>query len=459
MASTCFIEPLSLPIKNYTLSTQVVNRGVEFSINDQVLSFRPEVSTSNVHVFNSLICPNSNNTARCIGNHGGVYVVEESSEEIFPASLRWNGTYDPSLENDIGILLAYGIATFGNKSVPPLPGLPFVIKNKPNFDDQGGLALGPQSSFLDALVHAKLVAGRSIGLSFGSRSVERPQTGVLTLGGWEPSRVKGGDQLAFVTFPVANNTACPLQVTIQDVRVRDTRSGFETTLLSSTYQRYVACVEPHNNRFVFTSEMVERFKNLTTYDPSVGPGILYTPENAPTDLELVIELDNGFNSTIPTYEFTSLSRGTTDNGTYSIIEPRLYQAGMRKNQDSDDGPESQLILGGIFLSMNYLLIDYDRMEWGLAPSEVSGPSVTGPQKLCPPTVDPTPKNPYKLAAVVGLPILGITALVLAVLAGILYRRKYPVRPKTPPSPQITYSRAELEDNPKEAQTRVPYTPA
>jgi hypothetical protein len=185
----------------------------------------------------------------------------------------------------------------------------------------------------------------------------------------------GGPWSNFTTQAGYINNPCPLQVMVKDIRLNNERGSH--SLFADSDARVVACIDPLQNQFTFTQKMYDLFANLTEHptDPSIEGGTNFTQQTFPLRNEplignLTVELSNGYTTVIPHYEFVSQERGTDAEGKYAVVnESRIMVAAGTTGTSSLDGVEV-LILGGVYLSQNYLFVDYESGLFHLAPAVV-----------------------------------------------------------------------------------------
>lgn len=355
--------------------------------------------------------------------------------------MKWNGT-GVFASTDVTVKLINTFIEFGNSSVPKLYGVPAVVENT-TVGRSAGLALGVGSSFLRAVVNSGLIPSMSWGLGVGSRSVERPTPGDLTLGGFNRSWIS--EESEFRTFQISNVTGCPLRVMVEDIAVGSPGQK-KTSLFDSDFERYYACINPFQSRFSLTRRMISQLMNFTGHEPVVDnpDAIYYEGDNVPRSLELTVKLDN-LTSTTPPYELWNLKRGTAPSttGTYSILSNTTYEIGVKSNFDSSAGKETEILLGAIFLSTIYLVVDLDAGVFKLAPINSTAPSAKELQPICP--VTHSPKPPLRKAAIcriatiTGFVLFGIAAVAILLLWSEL--RKYQKK-----------SRSRQDDYPKATST-------
>ena len=232
------------------------------------------------------------------------------------------------------------------------------------------------------MTEANVAPSKAWGLYAGDRSLS-PVDGELTVGGYDPARVAGN----FTTFPLGNwslQQACPLQVTVSSITY-DHPNGSSDSLLS---ENMIACVEPFQDRFTFTPYVASRFANITNYNSSYT-NLTYPTSNAP-DGSITITLDNNYTTVIPNSELVTLHRGSDQSGRYAITNSSIVDTAIESNANSNPATV-QPLLGGMYLTFNYLLVDYESGQFQMAPA-VPGTHISNPQSLktiCTPTPSPS----------------------------------------------------------------------
>ena len=304
-----------------------------------------------------------------------------------------------------------------------------------------GLPLGQNSSFLVAVTEANVAPSKAWGLWAGDRSLA-PADGALTIGGYDPARVAGD----FTTFPVGNWTLrqpCPLQVTVSNITYTF-QNGTSILLTSGDLD---VCIEPFQDRFTFPPDVVQKFANATNYNSSYG-GLTYPTDQAP-DGSLTITLDNNYTTIVPNSELVTLERGSDKFGHYVITNSSVVQTEISYTSQSD--PSTVLpVLGGIYLTFNYLIVDYESGHFQLAPA-VPGSQPTSAQALKPlctqtptsaPSVVPTPspKSNSNAGAIAGGVVGGVAGLAIIGALAFFYlrhrRQRETQESTTAPSDQV-----------------------
>ena len=326
---------------------------------------------------------------------------------------------------------------------------------------EAGLPLGQNSSFLAALTEANVAPSKAWGLWVGDRSLS-PADGTLTVGGYDPSRVAGN----FTTFPLGDWTLqqpCPLQVTIGAIMYNQPNGTSE--LLTSN--KMVACIEPNLDHLTFTPDVVEKFAIVTGYNPSFAD-LTYPTALAP-DGSLTIILDNNYTTVIPNSELVALKRGSDELGQYAITNSSIVETAITYNTQSDP-TTIQPILGGTYLTFNYLVVDYESRQFQMAPA-VQGNQPINPQAIktiCTPksavSTTPSPqKESTKIGAIVGGTVGGVAALTIMGVLVLLYRRhqrkrQHQYQHPTPPESSVLPNEGVVQ-SPIVPEKEVPSSPS
>jgi hypothetical protein len=277
----------------------------------------------------------------------------------------WNVTsIDPS-PNGAHVIRGYDLASFGpNVSVP---GFPFETWSHSTSSNRSSLGLGINSSVISSFIGANVAPSPEVGLFYGSRSIQYPSDGEMVVGGYNSGLVNG----SFSNFSLGSSyldQPCLLQVLLKDVVVT-TSNGTRTSIMPDPGARVPACVNPVENAFQFTPAMYKVWANLTQHPSNPPPDgsknftdQTYPLANEALINELIITLEGGYQVTIPHFELVTLERGVNAQGLYDVINSSRIQAAVTSN----GGRFSFPILGGVFLSQNYLKVDYSRKVFGLA---------------------------------------------------------------------------------------------
>ncbi|KAL8903485.1 MAG: hypothetical protein Q9207_003898 [Kuettlingeria erythrocarpa] len=383
----CSIPPLSLPWSNITVSANgiAVTRGIELGIGSptQIFSLRPSTVLNNTRIANVLDCGSATNTS-CVGGKGGVFDSSKSSTFVVSLKNRWNGSAADTETATGAYVYFHDVINFQANGT--VAGYPLVMNSDLISGPASGLPLGQNSSFLAAVTEARVAPSSIWGLDAGDRSLS-PRDGSLVVGGYDTSRIVGD----LTTFPIGNWTKlpCPLQVTVTEVWYFTPGTSTRNSLFDSNTTSMTACVEPFQQRFTFLPSMVKQFARWTRYNDTY-PALTFP---SPPDGALEIKLDNGYRTIVPNDHLFTPKRGSDDDGHYVVTNSSIVESGIEDNTDNMDG-DSDLrpILGGLFLSFNYLVVDYDNNRFQMASSlQGAQHSIANIVLVCTPT--PTPMVP------------------------------------------------------------------
>ncbi|KAK4501222.1 hypothetical protein PRZ48_007029 [Zasmidium cellare] len=380
----CDIEPMALEWTNTTVTADGlgVTRGIAIGIGTptQIFALRPYTALNNTRVNNVANCGTTSNDT-CIGGLGGIFDKDLSSSYSVSVKTNWNGSQVDTEETDGAYLYFNDRITFERRA--SVDGFPLVLDSTPYGGDYTGLPLGSNSSFTAAAVKSGVAPSEVLGLWTGSRSLD-PADGLLVVGGYDESRVNG----VFVHFPVSDSSTelpCPLQINVTSISYSDQRLMNETS-------RVRFCIEPYNQRFVLPPAVTAAFANATGQNSTLFPGDLHYSADSRPSGDLIVILDNGYSTTIPNFDVFTPLRGSDEYGRYSITNDTVVEAGLRDTRSDD--PDSVIpALGGLFLTFNYLLIDYDNGTFSLAPA-ISANVSTSPalRTVCTPSPVPEPSE-------------------------------------------------------------------
>jgi len=338
------VEPLQLPIHNVTVTSsgRAVSRGVEFGIGtpQQIVALQLALLDSEVFIPNLESC---NGTASvCAGELGGMYDATLSDTYSQVTKSQWNGT--DSRGTDEGFIFFNDRVQYGsNSSHDAFP----LLMSQPSFSHQGGLPLGPNSTFLTQAYESGQSSSTAVGLYPGRRNIENPEDGLLILGGYDRSRVDG--ELVELDY----NLECPTCVEVKSI-VYETPDGSESlideplTVLLEMYARDIGVPQSTYDRFIRTVG--------ATYNPDLFFAVV--PPDVPLG-ELTVTLANDYTITVPAEELFTKPRHYNDEGVYEISDHDTTFAMVSNLTDPTIPP----IWGLTFLSQNYLVIDHARQQW------------------------------------------------------------------------------------------------
>ncbi|KAL8749216.1 MAG: hypothetical protein Q9184_006896 [Pyrenodesmia sp. 2 TL-2023] len=436
----CSVPPLSLSWSNITVSANgiAVTRGIELGIGtpNQIFSLRPSTIVNNTRVANVLDCGSATNTS-CVGGKGGVFDSSKSSTFVVSLKNRWNGSAADT-ETATGAYVYFNDVIDFQANGTVL-GYPLVMNSDIASGPAAGLPLGQNSSFLAAVTEARVAPSSVWALDAGDRSLS-PRDGNLVVGGYDTSRFTGD----LTAFPIGNWTQlpCPLQVTVTQVWYFTPGSTRRNSLFDRNTTSMVACVEPFQHRFTFLPSMVKQFARFTGHN-NTYPSLTFP---SPPSGAIEIQLDNGYRTIIPNDHLFTPKRGSDKDGRYVVTNSSIFESGIEDNTDNQDG-DSDLrpILGGLFLTYSYLVVDYDNSQFRMAASvQDAQRTIANITSVCTPTptnlapdANPSRTNTSNAkgssrAAAIGGGTAGAVA-VLAATAGLWYffmrkRRRVRQRP-------------------------------
>jgi hypothetical protein len=243
----CSLDPVSLPWANVTLADGIAfNRGIEILLGGQPVSLRGTSMLSNLRIRNARDCGfgNASIQSGCQGSSGSSFDITKSPTWEAAPQDGWNVTAVDAPQIGETVIDGWDTAKFDN--LPEIYGFPFEVWSDTTSDNKSGLALGPNSSFVETLLQDELIPSRAWGLFFGSTSQTKGVDGNLTLGGYDRARL-GGEWYNFTTQAGYVNNPCPLQVMVKDVRLNNVRGSF--SLFADSDATVVACVDPLQVRF------------------------------------------------------------------------------------------------------------------------------------------------------------------------------------------------------------------
>ena len=323
---------------------------------------------------------------------------------------------DP-VDNGAHIIYGFDVASFGTNIT--VPRFPFQVWSDTTSENRSALGLGINSSVISSFLEAGVIPSTEMGLFLGSRSVQQPTVGELVIGGYNSAKVNG----TFYNFTMERflDRPCPLQVLLQNVQVSNSEG--ELTSIIDSGSRIPACINPVENAFQFTQSMFNAWSNATQH-PSNPPADgsanftdqIYPLSNEPLINELIVTLEGGYSVTIPHFELVTPQLGDNAQGLFSVINSSRLEAAVTSNGGRFDFP----ILGGVFLSQNYLRIDYEQGMFSLAHA-ATGP-VTNESIVSTCAVSSS-KSSISKGAIIGAVVSGVAALCLVAAAFFFISRR------------------------------------
>lgn len=339
-----------LPWSNVTVTTdqKAITRGIPVSMGNppQIVSLRPSTSDDILYVANREQCaPEYNST--CIATYGGVFDYSSSSSFVQTPEGRWNGSSE-SNPTQLSFVTFNDLLEFGNASIYGFP----AVYDEPGYGGQGVLPLGWGSDFLEQAVDSGSVPSSVFGLWTGSRSTSSPIDGALVLGGYDTSRVKG----ELTTFNARET--CEMCAVITALSW-ESETGSHN-LFSNSSESLQINLQPSERYLYMPQSVFDKFQNATDgvwLDPYLGYVSLPTGN-------LSVTLQNGYQTTIPAEELFMNPRGYNDSGLYEIIDNSYLISTVINTTNT-----GYVLDWGIpYLTMNYIIGDYKRQQFKMAPA-------------------------------------------------------------------------------------------
>jgi hypothetical protein len=314
----------------------------------QIVSLRPSTSDQVLYVVNREQCAPQYNDS-CIGLYGGVFDYSKSKTFLQVAEGQWNGTDEPN-PNQLSFVHFNDLLTFGNASVYGYP----AIYDEPGYGGQGVMPLGPGSDFLKLSVETNSTPSEVFGLWTGSRSIDFPVDGSVVPGGYDTTRING----TLTTFDSQDD--CPMCVIITGLSYQDDNGT--TNLFSNSSESLQVNLNPSQRVLYVPQGVWDNLKTATNgyYNASY---LSYASNAVPTG-NVTVTLQNGYKTVIPAEELFYYPRGYNDQGQYTVID-NTYQISTIINTTND----GYVLDWGIpYMTMNYIIADYKRSQFQMAPA-------------------------------------------------------------------------------------------
>jgi hypothetical protein len=288
--------------------------------------------------------------------------------------------------------------------------------------------LGQGSTFLEVAVKTSAAPSQAWGLWTGSRSIENPVDGLLVIGGYDTARVQG-DLTTLNTFP-----NCATCVVVTNITYNSANGS--SSLFSNSTETLEISLEPFERLLELPQNIFDNFAKVSQGAWNASLGLLTYPRANPPNANLTITLQNGYSTVIPASELFSMSRLYDSDGVYSIINPDLVIAEV----GNTTYPKYLPSWGIPFLTMNYMVVDYDKGTFQMAPAirtdfgseggaliktlcslpttATSLPTPTNTRPPTPPTSPAPVVHHNHTGAIVGGVVGGV--LGLALIAGLIF---------------------------------------
>ncbi|KAK2060621.1 hypothetical protein LY76DRAFT_509645 [Colletotrichum caudatum] len=393
---------------------------------------------NNTRVRNSLDCPNNNTFAfiGCQGSSGSVYDTTKGSFSQVVNIDDWNATTVDQQPDDgeTTVLHGYDVANFTDGPAVAF-GYPFEVWADYDAMNKSAVAFGPNSSTLESFIRNEVAPTRSFGLDYGSTSELYPRDGQLIVGGYNEARFNASHVTNFRMWGANAPVACPLQVTIADI-ILTNKNGDHP--LTDPGVRIAACIDTVHNSFTFTPAIFNKFQqignntgngNVTGFSKEAFDESSFPVGREPLIGTLTIRLTNGYTTVIPHYELVSHVRGTDSRGKYAVLNNTRLSTTI--SSGISDLGENVPILGGVFLSQNYLHVDYDAGTFWLSPQVANGTLPDRITAACNGTSS-AGASTSEFILQVGVPV-GVGAGVVFFVGLLIWSRHRKRKPQTPGS--------------------------
>ncbi|KAJ9634794.1 hypothetical protein H2204_006027 [Knufia peltigerae] len=346
--------PMYLSWSNVTVTTdqKAINRGVQISMGTppQIVSLRPSTTDENLYVVNRENCaPEYNDT--CAGLYGGVFDYAKSSTFTQVAAAQWNGT-DAENPNQLSFVHFNDALTIGNASIRGYPSM----YDQPGYGGQGVLPLGTNSDLLKIAVDSGAIPSTVFGIWAGSRSINHPVDGAVVLGGYDTTRISGD----LTTFK--SQEKCEFCVLVTGIEYEDNTGNHN--LFDNSSQTLQINLQSSERVLNVPQNVWENFQKASNGAYNETSGYLQYPTSNPPTGNVTVTLQNGYKTTIPTEELFYLPRQYDDEGKYSIVND-TYLIPTIMNSTNDG---YVMNWGMPFLTMNYIIGDYKRQQFKMAPA-------------------------------------------------------------------------------------------
>jgi hypothetical protein len=364
--ATCAGKPFAIAFGDCRLISNVVSWGALVQVgspNPQRVCLIPSTVTNSTVVQQETLCDISKTPIQnqCESLRGGFY--DENADPSWKAVsdpqnsniTRQNPTWD--LFNPDGPLVKLGWDTvrYGSSDGVTLYGAGIAVNDKGNQSNLGMIGLGIESTFLSEAVAQGKSPSRSWGFDPGS-TASPSRTGELVIGGYNNARLDGPLTWANLS-DMSGGRPCPLRTEIIATSIR-LANGTKLDITSSG-ERYTACIEPYDSAFRWTPAMVANWKQVTNYNKSlsdvyaaagqnlsfVEPGLLYASDSIP-EWDLEITISSGYRTVIPSKDFQRPLTGYNAQGDLQAVENVTNVAIF--NESTTGGQVGTL--GRIFLS-------------------------------------------------------------------------------------------------------------
>ena len=261
---------LTVPIRNITLSNQLVSRGVSISVGTpaQNVAFWVQAkyvldsllfglsaeesltdffsAANNTYVYDvGSFCDNGTTSLQCEGQKGGQFDEGASSTWSQMNDVAAAGGAVTDYRNAKGDI--FGIDTLHLNSTVSFERFPIgVFRGGVNLEAQV-LGLHTNSTLINALLGAKIIASRTWSIFWGLTGADpnNQMDGSLTFGGYDAAKITGPNSTEPLAFgPFINGQGCALFVTVTAINM-NFPNGTNFNILGTSHGSALRmCVEP-----------------------------------------------------------------------------------------------------------------------------------------------------------------------------------------------------------------------
>ncbi|KAM7216067.1 hypothetical protein V8F06_008540 [Rhypophila decipiens] len=323
-STSCTNATFAVKLRNCTFESGVTSWGnlIEVGTPPQRLCLVPSTVINSTLVSQESLCLVSQTLEphKCEALRGGFFNENSSSTWTDVSLVKYNDTRsNPTWEhfNPPGFTkVGYDKIVFPNTDPPvDLYGAGIALNQYGNNSNAGMIGLGINSVFLNDGVRQGRAGSKSWSLDAGSNSLVKPREGEMVIGGYNSARTDGSFSWSNVSN-MAGDRPCPLRTRITEMSV--TLGDGSIVPIISSAETADACIEPYDNLFRFTPGMLFNWKSITKFNETLLQ--VYTSETANNNLsftelglpydsamvddnwQLSISLDNGYKTTLPSFE-------------------------------------------------------------------------------------------------------------------------------------------------------------
>jgi hypothetical protein len=226
---------------------------------------------------------------------------------------------------------------------------------------QGTIGLSPGSLFLRAIAIQEIAPSSVWSIWTGSASIANPADGLLIFGGYDQARIGG----TLTAFPVSPGLYGDLPIALGfNVTGISYEQDNKSSPLFSPSEGYIAAImDPNIDGILLPQQVVERY-SLATGSTFDGDTALWTlPAAASPSGTLSFTLTNGYVTTVPADELWQRERIWNSDGQY------MLPSGSPLLSEVSNTTETEYYVFGLaFMTMNYIIVDYERGNFHMAPA-------------------------------------------------------------------------------------------